>query len=132
VDSGKLPGAISVVARRGKVVHFETYGCMDVEANKHMRPDTIFRLASMTKPIASVALMTQYEEGAFQLDDPVSQYIPAHRLKDQQRVVRPCLDCKQTKPLAQFNARDGLPFAHERAAGSPPKLQCAVSHSVRT
>jgi CubicO group peptidase (beta-lactamase class C family) len=80
VDSGKLAGAVSVVARRGKVVHFQTYGHMDVEADKHMRPDTIFRLASMTKPIASVGLMTLYEEGAFQLDDPVSRYMPA--LKD--------------------------------------------------
>ena len=76
VDDGKIPGAISLVSRRGKVVHFETFGQMDVEAGKAMAPDTIVRIYSMTKPIASVALMTLYEEGRFQLDDPASKFIP--------------------------------------------------------
>ncbi len=76
VDDGKIPGAISLVARRGKVVHFETAGRMDDEAAKPMAADTIFRIYSMTKPIASVALMTLYEEGRFQLDDPASKFIP--------------------------------------------------------
>ncbi|MGD9893555.1 MAG: serine hydrolase domain-containing protein, partial [Dehalococcoidia bacterium] len=76
VDSGKIPGAISVIARRGKVVHFETYGRRDAEADTSMTADTIFRIYSMTKPIASVALMTLYQEGKFQLDDPASKFIP--------------------------------------------------------
>src|SRR5919199_209700 len=76
IDEGKLPGAISLVARRGKVVHFETYGEMDAERHKPMRSDTIFRFYSMTKPIASVGLMLLYEEGKFQLEDPVSRFIP--------------------------------------------------------
>jgi CubicO group peptidase (beta-lactamase class C family) len=76
VDTGKLPGAISMVARRGEVVHCETYGQRDVEAALPMTWDTIFRFYSMTKPIASVALMTLYEEGKFQLDEPVSKFIP--------------------------------------------------------
>ncbi|MGH2588177.1 MAG: serine hydrolase domain-containing protein [Dehalococcoidia bacterium] len=76
VDSGKIPGAIAVVARRGKVVHFQTVGQMDAEAARPMTADTIFRIYSMTKPIASVALMTLYEEGKFQLDDPASKFIP--------------------------------------------------------
>ena len=76
IDEQKLPGAISLVARRGKVVHFETYGEMDAERHKPMRADTIFRFYSMTKPIASVALMTLYEEGRFQLDDPASEVHP--------------------------------------------------------
>jgi CubicO group peptidase (beta-lactamase class C family) len=76
IDEGKLPGAISLVARRGKVVHFETYGEMDAERHKPMRSDTIFRFYSMTKPIASVGLMMLYEEGKFQLEDPVSRFIP--------------------------------------------------------
>jgi CubicO group peptidase (beta-lactamase class C family) len=76
VDDKKIAGAITAVGRHGKVVHFETYGMMDVEAGKEMRPDTIFRIYSMTKPIASVALMTLYEEGRFQLDDPASKFIP--------------------------------------------------------
>lgn len=76
VDQGHLPGAVTLVARRGKVAHFECYGMMDVEAGKPMQPDTIFRIYSMTKPIASVALMMLYEEGRFVLDDPVSRFIP--------------------------------------------------------
>ncbi len=75
IDDRKLPGAITMIARRGKVVHFETYGNMDDEAAKPMSTDAIFRLASMTKPIASVALMSLYEEGKFQLDDPASKFI---------------------------------------------------------
>src|SRR6266536_2091384 len=75
IDDEKFPGAISLVARRGKVVHFETYGNMDHERHKPMRSDAIFRFYSMTKPIASVGLMMLYEEGRFQLDDPASKFI---------------------------------------------------------
>ena len=74
VDQGKLAGLITMVARQGKVVHFETYGRMDTE--KEMQHDTIFRIASMTKPVTSVAIMMLYEEGYFQLYDPVSKFIP--------------------------------------------------------
>jgi len=74
IDENKLPGMITMVARHGKVVHFEKYGLMD--ADKPMQLNTIFRLASMTKPVTSVAVMMLYEEGCFQLDDPVSDYIP--------------------------------------------------------
>ena len=79
VDAGKFPGAISMVQRRGKVVHFATYGRRDLEAGAPVERDTIFRIYSMTKPIVSVGLMTLYEEGRFQLDDPVAQYIPQFR-----------------------------------------------------
>jgi CubicO group peptidase (beta-lactamase class C family) len=79
VDEGKLPGAISVVARRGRVAHAETYGRMDAERDRPMHADTLFRIYSMTKPIASVGLMQLYEEGRFQLDDPVSRFIPAFK-----------------------------------------------------
>jgi CubicO group peptidase (beta-lactamase class C family) len=76
VDAGKFPGAISMVQRRGKVVHFETYGRRDMEAAKPVERDTIFRIYSMTKPMVSVGLMTLFEEGLFQIDDPVSRFIP--------------------------------------------------------
>lgn len=76
VDAGRYPGVISLVARHDKVVHVETYGRMDVERDRPMRPDTIFRIFSMTKPVASVGLMMLYEEGRFQLNDPVGDYIP--------------------------------------------------------
>ena len=74
VDQKKLPGMVTMVARRGKVASFQKYGAMD--AGKPMQLNAIFRIASMTKPITSVAVMMLYEEGCFQLDDPVSKYIP--------------------------------------------------------
>ena len=76
VDEGHLPGFLTVVARRGKIVHFETIGMRDVENNKPVEPDTIFRIYSMSKPITSVAVMILYEEGHFQLGTPVSKFIP--------------------------------------------------------
>jgi CubicO group peptidase (beta-lactamase class C family) len=76
IDDQRLPGALSLVARRGKIVHLETYGLMDVERQKPVQLDTIFRFYSMTKPIASVGLMMLYEEGRFQLEDPASRFIP--------------------------------------------------------
>ena len=65
------------MARRGKVVHFKAYGMRDVAANKPMQKDTIFRIYSMSKSVASVAAMTLVEEGKLQLDAPVSKYVPA-------------------------------------------------------
>ena len=76
VDKGNLPGFLTVVARRGKIVHFETIGMRDVENKKPIEPDTIFRIYSMSKPITSVAVMMLYEEGKFQLNTPVSKFIP--------------------------------------------------------
>jgi len=79
VDEEKLAGLITMIARRGQVLHFERFGMMDIEANKPMQSDTIFRIYSMTKPITSVAVMMLYEEGCFQLNDPVSKFIPAFK-----------------------------------------------------
>ena len=77
VDDGKFPGVVTVVARRGEVVHHDRYGWADVEARREHRDDDIFRIYSMTKPITSVALMMLYEEGRVLLENPVSRYIPA-------------------------------------------------------
>ena len=76
VDDGRIAGFLTVVARRGKIVHFETIGMGDIENNKPIEADTIFRIHSMSKPITSVAVMMLYEEGHFQLDTPVSKFIP--------------------------------------------------------
>jgi CubicO group peptidase (beta-lactamase class C family) len=76
VDQGKLAGLITLVARRGRVAHFECYGMMDIEANKPMQPDTMFRIYSMTKPITCFALMMLIEGGRVLLNDPVSKFIP--------------------------------------------------------
>jgi len=76
VDDEKIAGASVVVARKGSIVLSETFGMVDMEAQKPMQTDTIFRFYSMTKPITSVAVMMLYEEGKLKLDEPVSRYIP--------------------------------------------------------
>ena len=76
VDKENLPGFLTVVARRGKIVHFETIGMQDIENKNPIEADTIFRIYSMSKPITSVAAMILYEEGHFQLDTPISKFIP--------------------------------------------------------
>ena len=76
IDDKQLVGAVTVVARRGKVVYLEAHGMMDIEANKPMQRDTIFRIYSMTKPIATAAVMMLCEEGKLQLDAPASVYLP--------------------------------------------------------
>jgi CubicO group peptidase (beta-lactamase class C family) len=63
-DAGRIAGAVSLVARHGKIAYFKAFGVADREANKPMRTDHIFRICSMSKPIASVAVMILYEEGA--------------------------------------------------------------------
>jgi CubicO group peptidase (beta-lactamase class C family) len=79
VDQSKFAGLITLVARRGKVVHLERFGMMDLEAATPMQFDTIFRIYSMTKPITSVALMMLFEHGLVRLTDPVSKFIPGFR-----------------------------------------------------
>ncbi|HWE54597.1 MAG TPA: serine hydrolase domain-containing protein [Acidimicrobiales bacterium] len=77
VDDGRLPGWMIVVARHGHVAHLARYGMSDREAGRPVAEDTLWRMASMTKPITSVAAMMLYEEGAFELKDPISKWIPA-------------------------------------------------------
>ena len=77
VDTGRLPGWLITVSRHGKLAYVATYGQRDVEAGLPVEPDTLWRIYSMTKPITSVAAMMLYEEGGFELTDPVSRYIPS-------------------------------------------------------
>ena len=74
VNENKLPGMITMIARKGKLVNFKEYGSLN--EGSPMRSDAIFRIASMTKPVTSVAIMILFEEGRLNLDDPVSKYIP--------------------------------------------------------
>jgi len=76
IDAGKIPGALTLIARRGEVAHFSALGMADVERKKPMREDTIFRLYSMTKPLTSVAFMMLVEQGLTALDEPVHNVIP--------------------------------------------------------
>jgi len=77
IKEGRLAGGIVVVARKGKVVHFGTYGKRDIENNLPVEKDTIFRIYSMTKAITSVAALMLNEEGKLSLDDPLSKYFPS-------------------------------------------------------
>jgi CubicO group peptidase (beta-lactamase class C family) len=79
VEPGKIPGCQVLVSRHGIPAYFESMGLMDRERGKAMRDDTIFRIYSMTKPITSVALMMLWEEGRFQLTDPIHRFIPSWR-----------------------------------------------------
>jgi len=79
IDAGKLSGTLTLVARRGKVAYFEPLGHLEIERTRPVTPDSIFRIYSMTKPISSVGLMMLWEEGRFQLDDPVRKFIPSWR-----------------------------------------------------
>jgi len=79
VDCNDLPGMIATVARQGKTVYYEKVGWADKESDKPMQDDTIFTIASMTKPITAVAVMMLYEEGHFSLNTPISRFIPGFK-----------------------------------------------------
>jgi len=80
VAKNMFPGAVTLIARRGKVVHFEAHGFQDSAKSKPMTTDSLFRLASMTKPIVTVAAMMLVEQGKLKLNDPVAVWLP--ELKD--------------------------------------------------
>ena len=96
VDDGKLAGVTTLVARHGKVVSLDAYGVQDLTTKKPVMRDTIFRLASMTKPIVGVAMMMLWEQGKWALDDPVARHIPEFAgLK----VSTPNGEVPQTRPM---------------------------------
>ena len=143
VDDGRLPGWTVAVARGGRVAYVERYGQRDLEAGLPIEPDTIFRIYSMTKPITSVAALMLWEEGAFQLKDPVSKFVPSFADAKVWRggsVVAPVLD-PVTEPMLIWHLLThtsgltyGFHYAHpvddlyRRAGfewGSPPDLDLA-------
>jgi CubicO group peptidase (beta-lactamase class C family) len=73
---GEVPGIVALVARHGKIVYHKAFGLADMQSERAMQPDDIFRIASQTKAITSTAIMMLWEEGKFQLDDPISKFIP--------------------------------------------------------
>jgi CubicO group peptidase (beta-lactamase class C family) len=76
VDDGRLPGYQLAISRRGRIAHLSSYGSADIEAGRAIATDTLWRIYSMTKPITSVAAMMLYEQGAFELTDPISRWLP--------------------------------------------------------
>ena len=79
IDGKDFSGAVTLVARKGKVVHFEPHGLADVEAKTPMAAGTLFRLASMTKPVTAVSILMLVEEGKLVLSDPVSKFVPEYK-----------------------------------------------------
>jgi CubicO group peptidase (beta-lactamase class C family) len=99
VDDGRLPGWLVLVGRRGEIAHLSAYGARDLASGAPVQADTLFRIYSMSKPITSVAAMMLYEEGAFELTDPVSRFIPSFadmRVYEQGMAINPV-----TRPAAE-------------------------------
>ncbi|WP_228851440.1 serine hydrolase domain-containing protein [Aegicerativicinus sediminis] len=91
IENGNLPGIVALVARKGKIVFWKAYGNANNQINKGLKRDDIFRIASQTKAITSTAVMMLWEQGKFQLDDPISKYIP---------------EFKDPQVLKSFNEKD--------------------------
>ncbi|HSC46378.1 MAG TPA: serine hydrolase domain-containing protein [Candidatus Acidoferrum sp.] len=107
IDDKRIAGAVTLVARHGKVAYFKSQGSLDREAGKPMRNDAIFRICSMSKPITSVAVMMLYEEGKFLLDDPISKYLP--EFKNAKVLVKPASGEPYTIPATrEITIRDLL------------------------
>ena len=79
IDAGNISGAVTLVARHGKIAHLQAQGVMDLASGKPMETDSVFRLASMSKPVGGLAIMMLIEEGKVRLNDPVSDYLPSFR-----------------------------------------------------
>src|SRR5438552_11877460 len=76
IDAGSFSGAVTLVARNGRIAHLEAQGLMDIETKKEMAPNAMFRIMSMTKPIVGVSVLMMVDEGKVRLNDPVSKFIP--------------------------------------------------------
>jgi CubicO group peptidase (beta-lactamase class C family) len=107
IDAGKLPGGLTLVARKGEIVHLSAVGLADIERGVPVRTDTIYRIYSMSKPLTSIALMQLYERGQVQLDDPVHKYIPSWE-KQRVYVSGEYPDFQTRKPDRSMSVRDLL------------------------
>lgn len=107
VDERQLAGVVTLAARRGEIVNFDAYGALDASTGAPVRTDSIFRLASMTKPIVGAAMMMLWEEGKWTLDDPVARHIPEFE-------------------GLKVRRRDGGPVAQE----TPMTMRQLMSHSA--
>src|SRR3954454_14220921 len=98
VEDGRLPGYLAVVAREGRIAHVASAGMRDLETGAAVELDTLWRIYSMTKPVTTVAAMLLWEEGAFELNDPVARFIPA--FADARVSLRGSAQKPLTTPLA--------------------------------
>lgn len=140
VDAGKTSGVVTLVARHGRLAAFDAVGYQDLESKTPMRTDTIFRLASVTKPVTCAGIMILVDEGRVSLIDPVEKYLPEFKgLK-----LNPCgtlagYNCAAVPPSRPVNILDlmthtsGLPGSVSPAGGAPKTLAervAAVSHAT--
>ena len=126
IEEQKISGAVTLVARKGRVVHLEAQGLMDIEAKAPMRTDAIFRMASSTKPVTGVAVMMLVEEGKIRLADPVSKFIP--EFKDMKVAVEKDGEVELVPAEREVTIRDLLTHTSGLASGgigqqkAPPEL----------
>jgi len=112
VDKGEIPGAVVAVTNRERIVYLKAFGKQDVARGVPMSTDTLFRIASMTKPVTSVGVMMLYEQGKLKLDDPAGDYVPA---------------IKGREVIATFNKADGSYTT--RPAASPVTIRQLLAHT---
>jgi|GEM_PF-4511196 len=120
VTSERIPGAVVLIARNGKIVHHKAYGYSNIENKTPLKVNDIFRIASQTKAVTSLAAMMLFEEGKFLLDEPVSKYIP---------------EFKNPRVLVNFNEKDSSYFtepAKSEPLLNPPKANPPFANCLST
>jgi CubicO group peptidase (beta-lactamase class C family) len=134
IDDKRIAGAVTLVSRRGKIAWLKAQGMMDREAGKAMQTDAIFRICSMSKPLTSLAVMMLYEEGRFQLEDPVSKFIP--EFKNPKVLVKPASGEPYTIPATKeitilnlLTHTSGLTYNWNADLG-PMYKQAGVAHGI--
>jgi len=125
IDAGDIQGAVTAVARRGKVVHFKAHGLMDVDKKRAMEKDALFIMMSSTKPILGVAAMMMIEEGLIRPSDQVSEYIP--ELKDLQVAVLKEPSDEDVSPY--YVNRNEIPEHRLVPAERPITIQHILTHT---
>jgi CubicO group peptidase (beta-lactamase class C family) len=130
VEEKKLAGAVALVARRGKVAYLQSLGKQDIEAGIDMRANTIFRIASMTKPITSVAVLVLYDDGLIRLNDPVSKYIPEFSDPMVFRQGQKAVPAKQEITIKHLLTHtSGLTYQWDKQIG-PLYKEAGITHGI--
>jgi len=114
VEAGRIPGAVILVMRHGKIAYFEAFGLENTRNGAAMPKDSIFRIYSMTKPVVSVAVMMLWEEGRFDIDDPIAKYLP---------------DLKDLKVAVVHKGADGTSNVELEQAKRQPTIQQLLEHT---
>ena len=125
IEAGDIQGAVTAVARRGKVVHFKAHGLMDVDAGRPMAEDAVFIMMSSTKPVLGVAAMMMIEEGLIRPNDPVSDYIPEFAEMQVAVLAEPA-----DEDVSPFGVdRENLPDHRLVAAETPITIEHLLTHT---